>query len=1119
VVEARGVAGSITQDRAGGRACAAAVGFLAVLAAPPAAGAEICRERLVPPSSSQGDQFGCSVAGDAGLLAVGANLADVGGVRDAGAVVLFDATDNRPIATLTAPTPQAEAEFGFAIAVDRDFVAVGAPREDVEAARDIGAVYVFQRLPNGAFSAATTLTAADAAPDARFGQVLALRGGLLVVGAPFDSNSGRGTRAGAVYVFGREHDGRWVRRAKLTGARTHPFDGFGFAVALSADASTLVAGAPFYDGPAGDEQGAVHRFRRADAAGAVWNEEPEVTAGAAAAAGEQFGVAVALDGDRRAVGARRRKVNGHANAGAVVVLQRTASGWEREALLGADRPEAGALLGGAVSLAGPRLAAGALGQDGERGVVYLFERSEAGAWGLVENRNAPQAAPFDRFGQALAIVEGALLVGAYLADPDERRDAGAAFHCLLGPAVIEPSITKVRENAAAEVLPGQTLTYRVKVSHAPSGTEVCERPVKGLANLEWCPGETCTDFQPGLLSDTLAPGGDAVYRVRGTVPASACGSVINQACAKVPGDSPACGEKRCAPAEDRLPGADVAVVEATPDRSTGRPGDVVIYSLRVKNRGRRAAPGVQMSAEVSGGLVETAWCRGAGCTPTDSKPPAPFDLPPDDGDTVMYKGELACTARTVVTVRFCAQPAPAACDSADDCAPVQVVCDPGLPPPPPTLAVTLTPTTPCPPASPVTGASISGDPVPSGVAGRTVCYRAQVKNMGLGTAHGTFLTIKSGRLDLVKATSSCDDGAGPFWLGRLIGGQGCDIDVQLAIPCAHPEEEVSIEATVGAANADPASDTEALVVRIEADYGVAFSGPAMAFAGDPILYGLAVTNAGPSCPKVVVSADLAPELAGVRWCEGGGCSPARSCPLRAEASPLPGETTVFRIEGRTSPLFTGSVTSHASLGPAPGVFNPGNDRAEITTKIVPPPGMHGFCTGWPHAAHEGDLLSLTFVLINGGPFDQVNRPAPEFTVDFPAGLILGSVTASQGTAATGLHALTWDGALPGGCPPEAPEACRVEITVKVTVAAGTAGKTFCVQGVVCWDADGDGVADTFTPTDDLEAPGESDACCIHVLEPGEQSLEEIPAAGPAGLALLALLIGFAAVRVLLTGRA
>lgn len=124
----------------------------------------------VPGTAEDGDGFGTSIAlgnpygralDDPWTFAVGVPGEDVGAVRDAGLVSLFDSVDVtlRPIGSLTQDAPgwgrtEAGDRFGASVAIRAvdDALLVGVPGEDVGAVRDGGAISV----ADGSLSALST---------------------------------------------------------------------------------------------------------------------------------------------------------------------------------------------------------------------------------------------------------------------------------------------------------------------------------------------------------------------------------------------------------------------------------------------------------------------------------------------------------------------------------------------------------------------------------------------------------------------------------------------------------------------------------------------------------------------------------------------------------------------------------------------------------------------------------------------------------------------------------------------------------------------------------------------------------------------------------------------------
>jgi FG-GAP repeat len=181
------------------------------------------------------DEFGFSVALSArgGMALAGA----IGRHSEAGAAYVF--TLRRGTWSQTAELTGAPGDgFGFSVGLSaRGSTALaGAPFHNTST----GAAYVFT-LRRGTWSRTAVLTASHRAPGDGFGQSVALSalGSTALAGA-----FGRNPYTGAAYVFTLRR-GTWFPTAKLTASDAAPGDEFGYSVALSAQGTTALAGAPF----------------------------------------------------------------------------------------------------------------------------------------------------------------------------------------------------------------------------------------------------------------------------------------------------------------------------------------------------------------------------------------------------------------------------------------------------------------------------------------------------------------------------------------------------------------------------------------------------------------------------------------------------------------------------------------------------------------------------------------------------------------------------------------------------------------------------------------------------------------------------------------------------------
>jgi hypothetical protein len=253
-----------------------------------------------------------------------------------------------------------------------------------------------------------------------FGYSVALSadGSTALVGAP--SKNGF---AGAAYVFVRSGSG-WTQQAELTASDSGAGDYFGSAVALSGDGSTALVGA----GVKFLATGAAYVFVRN---GGTWTQQQKLSA-SDAAIGDVFGYSVALseDGTTALVGAPYTDnvaVPGANNkAGAAYVFVRNGSTWSQQQKVTAGDAAANDDLGSAVALSadGSIALVAAGGKNTSTGAIYMYLRSGS-TWSQQQKFTASDGAQNDQFGYTAALSpDGSIaLVGA----PSKNSSTGAAY--------------------------------------------------------------------------------------------------------------------------------------------------------------------------------------------------------------------------------------------------------------------------------------------------------------------------------------------------------------------------------------------------------------------------------------------------------------------------------------------------------------------------------------------------------------------------------------------------------------------------------------------------------------------------------------------------------------------
>ncbi|TGL67429.1 hypothetical protein EHQ74_04755 [Leptospira levettii] len=376
-------------------------------------------------------------------------------------------------------------QFGVSVAIDRDTIVVGANQEDSnqttitnapnaiapnEGATDSGAAYVFQRAGK-TWSEQAYLKPSNTGANDQFGISLAISGETIAVGAYFeDSNQTNitngspapanegATDAGAVYVFQRSGT-TWSEQAYLKPSNTGAGDRFGTTVDISND--TIVVGAnleasnqiTITNGSGASvnnsaaNAGAAYVFRRN---GTTWAEEAYLKA-PNTESGDQFGDAVAIDGDTIVVGAfseasnqttitngtTASSDNSATLAGAAYVFQRTGSTWSHQAYLKPPNLGADDRFGNAVAIEGNTILVSSIFEDNNQttvtngsmpnddnslsnsGAVYVFQRSGS-TWAFRAYLKAPNADVDDRFGNAISISGDTAVVGVNLEDSNQN---------------------------------------------------------------------------------------------------------------------------------------------------------------------------------------------------------------------------------------------------------------------------------------------------------------------------------------------------------------------------------------------------------------------------------------------------------------------------------------------------------------------------------------------------------------------------------------------------------------------------------------------------------------------------------------------------------------------------
>ena len=315
-------------------------------------------------NASAYDDFGCAVDIDGTTAVVGARFDESANGTQCGAAFVFGENLGGAWALrsrLVPQTPVSLAYFGQSLAVKDDVVVVGA-WNDFGSASNSGAAYVYRNVGVWVFEQKLSL----GQNGSSFGYSVDVDGGRIAIGSP--SADANGSDSGEVRVL--EHvGGSWQIADYLAVSQDGAGVEFGKAVALSG--SRLVVGAP-------GELGGLGRAYVFKANPSTYSLIGTLSA-SDGTSGSLYGSAVAIDGDVVVVGAERGD-SGGSNAGEAYVYQQSGFSWLETDILLASDGQPGDYLGRSVAVDGLRILAGAPNHDSDgvnnSGAAYIFEVDE-----------------------------------------------------------------------------------------------------------------------------------------------------------------------------------------------------------------------------------------------------------------------------------------------------------------------------------------------------------------------------------------------------------------------------------------------------------------------------------------------------------------------------------------------------------------------------------------------------------------------------------------------------------------------------------------------------------------------------------------------------------------------
>lgn len=299
-------------------------------------------------------------------------------------------------------------------------------------APDAGCAYIFKR--NGdVWIEQQKIVANDRATLDEFGWSVAISGDHVIVGARYEDHDALGggelDNSGSAYIFVRNGDS-WMQQAKLVATDRDIADGFGWSVAISGDHAIVGARSENDDAVGGgflNLAGSAYIFARS---GDTWTQQTKLVP-IDRSAGDEFGTVVSISGEHAIVGAPKDDkyipgVISAGNAGSAYIFVHRGGTWIEQEKLESNDIDSGDEFGISVAINGDRVVVGEHFEDRDAlggaamnnaGAAYIFVR-EGDDWGLQQKLVASDRALVDVFGTSVAISGGHVIVGASREDED-----------------------------------------------------------------------------------------------------------------------------------------------------------------------------------------------------------------------------------------------------------------------------------------------------------------------------------------------------------------------------------------------------------------------------------------------------------------------------------------------------------------------------------------------------------------------------------------------------------------------------------------------------------------------------------------------------------------------------
>ena len=366
------------------------------------------------------DYFGESVAIDGNYVIVGAWYEDTATSTNSGAAYIFNATTGALLHSLTHPNPSigTDSHMGVSVAIKGNYAVVGAYWP---VSAQLGAAYVYNVTTGALVYTLTPPTIPGSSYDgaySKFGYSVSISDSYIIVGAPEQHITAPHYREGVAHIYNLS-DGSLLRTLLNPNANTtnRAEERFGFSVSI--DGNYAVVSALFEDGTgsSGTNAGQAYIFNVATGVKLYNLNTSDIQSYS------RFGHTVSISGDYCIVGAHRWAVGGNGGVGRVFVYSVSTG----SKLYTFDNPTSSQQpvgeFGISVSTDGSYVFIG----EHNRNRGHVYDLSDGSLINTIVNPNSYGTEGGDAFGRSVSISGGKAIVGAPLEHSASDNNTGVAY--------------------------------------------------------------------------------------------------------------------------------------------------------------------------------------------------------------------------------------------------------------------------------------------------------------------------------------------------------------------------------------------------------------------------------------------------------------------------------------------------------------------------------------------------------------------------------------------------------------------------------------------------------------------------------------------------------------------